>query len=434
MKQFIILLLLPFQICAQDITGLWSGYLYNDTTRKYLPYELTIIENKDKSNGYSHAIILIDSIENIALKTVQIKKRNGKIMVEDEAFIYNNFIEPPPKGVIVFSNMVYSDEDSAEILKGEWNTNRTKEYNALTGSVRLQKQNDLTRSRLIARLQELNLSNTLSFLPAKKEKEVLATVSDPDEAKILKPDSIKREEIKDISIVIPVKVLSPDLQPKLKKVVLTSSTASVQKSKSLPLPKEKEKPTVIASPPEIVKKLPPVSQPQQPNAKQIVKVSSPPIVKKQLPVLPPKQPEKKEVVISVPPPVARPLLVKAPMASAVNLATRKTETIQSVLFKSDSLVLNLYDNGEIDGDTVSVVMNGKVIMAQQRLTANAITKTIYITPDLGDSLQLIMYAENLGSIPPNTGLLILQDGDDRYEIRFAGDFQKNSAIILKRRR
>ncbi len=434
MKQFIILLLLPFQIFAQDITGLWSGYLYNDTTRKYLPYELTIIENKDKSNGYSHAIILIDSIENIALKTVQIKKRNGKIMVEDEAFIYNNFIEPPPKGVRVFSNMVYSDEDSAEILKGEWNTNRTKEYNALTGSVRLQKQNDLTRSRLIARLQELNLSNTLSFLPAKKEKEVLASVSDPDEAKILKPDSIKREEIKDISIVIPAKVSSPDPQPKPKKVVLTSSTASVQKSNSLPLPKQEEKPTVIASPPEIVKKLPPVSQPHQPNAKQIVKVSSPPIVKKQLPVLPPKQPEKKEVVISVPPPVARPLLVKAPMASAVNLATRKTETIQSVLFKSDSLVLNLYDNGEIDGDTVSVVMNGKVIMAQQRLTANAITKTIYITPDLGDSLQLIMYAENLGSIPPNTGLLILQDGDDRYEIRFAGDFQKNSAIILKRRR
>jgi hypothetical protein len=73
-------------------------------------------------------------------------------------------------------------------------------------------------------------------------------------------------------------------------------------------------------------------------------------------------------------------------------------------------------------------------MSRQGLTANAITKTIYLTPDLGDSLQLIMYAENLGSIPPNTGLLILQDGDDRYEIRFAGDLKKNSAIILRRNR
>jgi hypothetical protein len=45
-----------------------------------------------------------------------------------------------------------------------------------------------------------------------------------------------------------------------------------------------------------------------------------------------------------------------------------------------------------------------------------------------------MYAENLGSIPPNTGLLIIQDGEVRNEIRFAGDMQKSSAIILKRKR
>jgi len=45
-----------------------------------------------------------------------------------------------------------------------------------------------------------------------------------------------------------------------------------------------------------------------------------------------------------------------------------------------------------------------------------------------------MYAENLGIIPPNTGLLIVQEGNNRYEIRFEGNFQKNSAIILKRKR
>ena len=475
MKLFIILFILPIQICAQDITGLWSGHLYNDTTRKYLPYELVISEDKDKLNGFSHAIILIDTIENIAVKTVQIKKRNGKILVEDEAFIYNNFTISPPKGVRVFSNMIYRDVDSAEVLTGEWNTNPTNEYSALTGSIRLQKQKDFNYSKLIAKLHELDLSNSLSFLPVKKEKEVLAIASDPDQVKKKsEPDAIKKEEIKDISIAVPVRVLSPDLQRKPEEVVLTSSTSSIQKSKFIPRPKEK--PSVIA-PPEIVKKSPPVSQPEvkekqiviisppptiknqpvsqpkqpekkevvvslpqsppvsQPKQKekQIVIVSPPPVIKNQ-PISQPRQPEKKDVVVSLPPPLAKPILEKAPIASAVDLATRKTEMIRSVSFKSDSLVLSLYDNGEIDGDTVSVVMNGKVIMARQGLTANAITKTIYMTPDLGDSLQLIMYAENLGSIPPNTGLLILQDGDDRYEIRFAGDFQKNSAIILRRNR
>ncbi|MGH2648677.1 MAG: hypothetical protein ACRDE8_13965, partial [Ginsengibacter sp.] len=121
-------------------------------------------------------------------------------------------------------------------------------------------------------------------------------------------------------------------------------------------------------------------------------------------------------------------------SAAANISSRKIEAIQSVEIKSDSLLLTLYDNGEIDGDTVSVILNGKVIMPMQGLTANGINKTIYITPEMGDSIVLIMYAENLGSIPPNTGLLIVHDGDARHEIRFTGDLQKNSAIILKRKK
>lgn len=116
------------------------------------------------------------------------------------------------------------------------------------------------------------------------------------------------------------------------------------------------------------------------------------------------------------------------------MAKRKIEIIRSIFFKSDSLVLSLYDNGEIDGDTVSVVLNDKVIIAKQRLSTSVINTTVYTSQYAGDSLKLIMYAENLGAIPPNTGLLIIQDGENRTEIRFEGDLQKNSAIILRRRR
>ena len=106
---------------------------------------------------------------------------------------------------------------------------------------------------------------------------------------------------------------------------------------------------------------------------------------------------------------------------------------QTVAFHSDSLQLTLYDNGEIDGDTVSVVMNGEVIISKQRLSTNALRKTIFIDPTQ-DSVQLVMYAENLGSIPPNTGLLVVKDGKDLYEIRFSGDLQKNAAIIFRRKK
>ena len=119
---------------------------------------------------------------------------------------------------------------------------------------------------------------------------------------------------------------------------------------------------------------------------------------------------------------------------AAQLAARKIETLQTISFAADSIVLSLYDNGQVDGDTVSLVLNGQIIIPKRGLTEKAITYTIYTQPSLGDSLQLIMYAENLGSIPPNTGLLVVVEGGNRHEVRFSGDLQRNSAIILKRRR
>jgi hypothetical protein len=112
---------------------------------------------------------------------------------------------------------------------------------------------------------------------------------------------------------------------------------------------------------------------------------------------------------------------------------RKKEIVRSVFFTSDSLVLSLYDNGIVDGDTVSIVMNDKVILAKQGLTTKAIRYVIHVTQQTGDSLLLTMVADNLGSIPPNTGLLIVEDGDQRNEIRFTGDMQTSSAVLFRRK-
>jgi len=117
---------------------------------------------------------------------------------------------------------------------------------------------------------------------------------------------------------------------------------------------------------------------------------------------------------------------------AALIEERKSEFNQFVNFKSDSLELALYDNGEIDGDTVSVIMNGEIILAKQGLKASAIKKTVYITPEDGDEFSLILYAENLGKYPPNTGLLVVHDGDDVYNVRFSADFQKNAGVIFRR--
>jgi hypothetical protein len=122
------------------------------------------------------------------------------------------------------------------------------------------------------------------------------------------------------------------------------------------------------------------------------------------------------------------------IGAAAEVALRKTEVIRTIDFKSDSITLILYDNGIVDGDTVSVVLNNEVIIPKLGLTEQAYRKIITMPPGLGDSLQLVIYAENLGSIPPNSGLLIIEDGSDRYEVSFEGDMKRSPAVTLRRKR
>jgi hypothetical protein len=128
---------------------------------------------------------------------------------------------------------------------------------------------------------------------------------------------------------------------------------------------------------------------------------------------------------------APPIVIKD--LPAREFVRKETVVIREVPFRSDSIRIHLYDNGEIDGDTVTILLNGRVLMDKIGLTAAGIRRTIFLSPDLGDSILLVMYAENLGSIPPNSGMLVVQDGSQRYDIRFVGDLQKSSAIVLRRK-
>jgi hypothetical protein len=122
------------------------------------------------------------------------------------------------------------------------------------------------------------------------------------------------------------------------------------------------------------------------------------------------------------------------VSPVAKMKQRPTEVVEELQFETDSVVLTLYDNGEVDGDTVSVFLNGSPVILNQRLTARPITTVIHFDPSKSDSLHLVMFAENLGSIPPNTGLLLLQDSKGRKEVRFSCNLQKNAGIVLRRKR
>ena len=48
--------------------------------------------------------------------------------------------------------------------------------------------------------------------------------------------------------------------------------------------------------------------------------------------------------------------------------------------------------------------------------------------DVKGTNELLMYAENLGSIPPNTALMVVTDASSRYEVRITSDLEKSGVI------
>ena len=108
---------------------------------------------------------------------------------------------------------------------------------------------------------------------------------------------------------------------------------------------------------------------------------------------------------------------------------RKLEEQARVDISVRKINIKIYDNGTVDDDTVSVFYNGRNIVNKQRLSEDAII--LNLTLDEGINLhEFVLYADNLGSIPPNTALIIITAGDKRYELRSSADLRKNAVLVL----
>ncbi|HQW83264.1 MAG TPA: hypothetical protein PK987_02325 [Ferruginibacter sp.] len=118
-------------------------------------------------------------------------------------------------------------------------------------------------------------------------------------------------------------------------------------------------------------------------------------------------------------------IVKKPVST--KFEKRNSDVIKTIEIDNKTFTVDLYDNGEIDGDSISLFFNGKLLLSHKRLSDKAISLKLNIDEAI-DMNELIMYAENLGTIPPNTALMIVHDGDNRYEVRISSDLQKSGAI------
>ncbi len=106
-----------------------------------------------------------------------------------------------------------------------------------------------------------------------------------------------------------------------------------------------------------------------------------------------------------------------------------TEIEHTLTIPAGDVSIDLYDNGTVDGDIVTVLVNDKIVSEHQKLGIAPISITIK-KEDLGDSTMVIMQAENLGEIPPNTALMLITVAGKRYDLNINSNLQKRAAVVL----
>jgi hypothetical protein len=276
-------------------------------------YELALSEYRGKITGYAYTTFVLDDKNYYIIRRIKAAKRDGKLLIEDDKVLANNLLQAPDKGVKRLTVIPIAGIDTVTSLNGRWQTNRTRQFYSISGSLDLKKSNDSTNSPLIAHLKEMNL---------------VGGGSDVAEVKI----------------------------------------------------KTKEDKTKI-------------------------KVEKAPVSK----------------------------IVQPAVAATTPFSQRQNKVVQAITIIADSIELSLYDNGVVDGDIVSVYLNDTPVMPNTKLLEQAAKLTIAI-PKADTDYEIKLVAENLGVLPPNTGLLIIQSGENRHRIYFSADLRTNASIIIRKKR
>ncbi len=109
---------------------------------------------------------------------------------------------------------------------------------------------------------------------------------------------------------------------------------------------------------------------------------------------------------------------------------RKSTEFSHLRVNVKHITLSVYDNGIVDNDTVSIFYNGRLLVGKKLLSE----KALVINLDLDEYAvlhEITMFAENLGSIPPNTALIVVKAGDKRYELHSKASLEENAVLVFE---
>ncbi len=114
---------------------------------------------------------------------------------------------------------------------------------------------------------------------------------------------------------------------------------------------------------------------------------------------------------------------------SIHLAPREKVLVKTIEVDSPQDHIRLYDNAEVDGDTITVFINDKLVLYRQGLSEKPLDLVFNAFPNT--EYELVMYADNLGSIPPNTALMVITAGNNKYEVFLSSSEQKSATVKFR---
>lgn len=130
------------------------------------------------------------------------------------------------------------------------------------------------------------------------------------------------------------------------------------------------------------------------------------------------------------PPVTAALLLPDSVITREQMLSRKRNVFSRIPVTEREITLSLYDNALIDKDTITVFYNGKLLVSHQLLSEKPITIHLQLDENAATN-EVILFADNLGSIPPNTALVVVTAGNKRYELHSSASLEENAVLVFE---
>lgn len=126
--------------------------------------------------------------------------------------------------------------------------------------------------------------------------------------------------------------------------------------------------------------------------------------------------------------IPRPAIERPPMP-AIDFRHRAHDTLTTLSTNRSRVVIELWDEAEHDGDTISVLVNDVPVLVEHELTPQHFRLPVDL--EYGTN-RILVVAHNEGRVPPNTARAFIHTGKKRVQLLIKTGEKRNSAVFIHR--